>query len=421
MVVEESPQPRGYITSQRVLNAIQYSATSSWRARSKKARKLRYWSTRGINKLPTEILTQIIEYVALTNLEDNPQNEETVHERSKAERTRALDLRPLRFVNRAFYMIVQSMVYTRINITSVRDFERLSRILVMRERLANLVLDLTVDIDQMSKAENWRNYGTANAYARPRESSKLTVSMVYLIRDIHAIFENCKCITRFAFHCNGAARAFSTLGGHYPSLKKLSICDELDIAKSMDTFWRNIARCPNLEQISFHRPKENRDFDMRPLQLNPKGKNWANHTFANLKYLKFLNSPEVSDKVLLALLPNLPQLSRLFFYECKLVTSSGIARVVSRLIDRLTEFVYCDFVDCNGRTSEDEEKTKKQCHLCPILARCSQLRDLSLSAYRCCPELFNKANWPHLRNLKVDMMFYTGCNEETDDTPIPRV
>lgn len=75
-------------------------------------------------------------------------------------------------------------------------------------------------------------------------------------------------------------------------------------------------------------------------------------------------------------------------------------------------------MDCNGRTTHDEEKTKQSCHLCHALASCSNLRDLSLSAYRCCSDLFTMSNWPHLRNLKIDMMFYTGCNDEEDDSEL---
>ena len=94
----------------------------------------------------------------------------------------------------------------------------------------------------------------------------------------------------------------------------------------------------------------------------------------------------------------------------------GIAHVITEIQDRLTEFVYCDFVDCNGRTSEEEQKSKRTHHLCHALAGCSKLRELSLSAYRCCPDLFTLANWPYLQNLKIEMMFYTGCDGEEDDT-----
>lgn len=78
--------------------------------------------------------------------------------------------------------------------------------------------------------------------------------------------------------------------------------------------------------------------------------------------------------------------------------------------------MYCDYVDCNGRTSANEEKSANSHHLCHALAGCPKLRDLSLSAFRCCPDLFTMSNWPQLRNLKIDMMFYTGCNGEQDDT-----
>ena len=87
--------------------------------------------------------------------------------------------------------------------------------------------------------------------------------------------------------------------------------------------WRNVTRFPNVEEVCLLRPEENRDFDFQPIQINPKGKSWASTTYHNLQYLKFTNAVEISDRILLYILPNLPQLSRLFLYECKLVTCSG--------------------------------------------------------------------------------------------------
>lgn len=372
-----------------------------------------------ISRLPNEILHEIIVYVGLQRLYDDPQNEGTVFERSRAESIRAMDLRPLRFVNRKFYFVVQTIIYTRINITAIPDFERLARQLHMRERLANMVLDVTVDIHQLRKTENWRDYGKPRAAANSREAGqKMTLGTAHLIRDISSIFENCKFLSRFAFHCTGAVQAFCRLEGNYPSVRKVSVCDQLEIGKTGDTFWRSIQRFPNIEEVSLLRSEENRDLDFRPIQINPVGKAWAFSNYDNLQYLKFTNAAEISDKLLLYILPNLPKLSRIYLYECKLVTASGIARVITQIQDRLTEFVYCDYVDCNGKTSPDEEKTKKSCHLCHALARCPNLRDLSLSAYRCCSDLFTMSNWPYLRNLKIDMMFYTGCNDEEEDTDL---
>ncbi|KAF8451313.1 hypothetical protein BGX38DRAFT_503275 [Terfezia claveryi] len=372
-----------------------------------------------ISRLPNEILHEIIEYVGLQRLYDDPQNEGTVYERSRAESIRAVDLRPLRFINRKFYLVVQTIIYTRINITAIPDFERLARQLHMRERLASMVLDVTVDIHQLRKTENWRDYGKPRAIAKSREAGqKMTLGTAHLIRDISSIFENCKFLSRFAFHCTGAVQAFCRLEGNYPSVRKVSVCDQLEIGKTGDTFWRSIQRFPNIEEVSLLRSEENRDLDFRPIQINPVGKAWAFSNYDNLQFLKFTNAAEISDKLLLYILPNLPKLSRIYLYECKLVTASGIARVVTQIQDRLTEFVYCDYVDCNGKTSPDEEKTKKSCHLCHALARCPNLRDLSLSAYRCCSDLFTMSNWPYLRNLKIDMMFYTGCNDEEEDTDL---
>lgn len=301
-----------------------YNASSS-RRRYKHSRKYRSSVDAHISKLPTELLTQVIQYVGLQHLDDDPQNENTVHERAKAERTRALALKPLRFVNRKFYLIVQTIIYTRINVTAVQDLEKLARQLTLRERLANMVLDITVDINQARKNENWRDYGNARAIAKSREASqKMTIGQGYLMRDIVSIFENCRFLSRFAFHCTGAAQAFSRLDGQYPSIRKLSICDQLEVGKCGEMFWRNVQRCPNIEEISLLRPDENRDMDLRSIQLNPVGKGWAANIYQNLQYIKFTNAAEISDKVLLYILPNLPKLSRIFLYECKLVTSSGM-------------------------------------------------------------------------------------------------
>jgi len=280
-----------------------------------------------ISRLPTEILHEIIEYVGLQRLYDDPQNEGTVHERSRAESIRAVDLRPLRFVNRKFYLVVQTIIYTRINITAIPDFERLARQLHMRERLANMVLDVTVDIHQLRKTENWRDYGKPRAIAKSRRvGHKMTLGTAHLIRDISSIFENCKFLSRFAFHCTGAVQAFCRLEGSYPSVRKVSVCDQLEIGKCGDTFWRSIQRFPNIEEISLLRSEENRDLDFRPIQINPVGKAWAFNNFDNLQYLKFTNAAEISDKLLLYILPNLPKLSRIYLYECKLVTASGLPK-----------------------------------------------------------------------------------------------
>jgi len=285
-----------------------------------------------ISRLPTEILHEIVEYVGLQRLYDDPQNESTVYERSRAESVRALDLRPLRFVNRKFYLVVQTIIYTRINITAIPDFERLARQLHMRERLANMVLDVTVDIHQLRKSENWRDYGNPKAIAKSREGGqKMTLGTAHLIRDISSIFENCKFLSRFAFHCTGAAQAFCRLEGHYPSVRKVSVCDQLEIGKCGDMFWQSIQRFPNIEEVSLLRAEENRDLDFRPIQINPVGKAWAFNSFGNLQYLKFTNAAEISDKLLLYILPNLPKLSRIYLYECKLVTSSGLLKHLSYL------------------------------------------------------------------------------------------
>ena len=286
---------------------------------------LLYWAQRGMNKLPTEVLSQIVGYVGRENLDDDPENEGTVHERAKAERTRALNLMSLRFVNKTFYSVVQKMIYTRISITAVPDLERLVGVLASRDRLANLVLDLTIDINQIRKADNWRDYGKPTTFYKSRETTpKMTIGTTYLIRYILVIFENCRFLSRFAFHCTGAAQAFLRLDGEYTSIRKLNICDLLEVGKCGELFWRNVQRCPNLEELSLLRPDENRDLDMRPIQISPSGRLWATHGFPNLQLLKFTNAAEISDKVLLSILPNLPKLSRIILYECKLVTSSGM-------------------------------------------------------------------------------------------------
>ncbi|KAI5794311.1 hypothetical protein DFH27DRAFT_128311 [Peziza echinospora] len=357
-----------------------------------------------ITKLPFEILTQVVEYVGMAQLDNDPREELLVYDRARAECTRALELRHLRRVNKQLYGVVQKIIYTRVSITSIFDLDRFLRTVQFRERLSSLVIDITVDIPQL-KSHQIR-------FTPPGKMAKSTYSM---IRGIYGIFECCKSLTRFAFHCTGAIQAFGKLEGFYPSLRKVVVCDLLDIGKSSEAFWKNLPLFPNLEEVSLVRSEENRDLDHRKWQISPVGKPWISHDYLTLQLLKFSYCPDVSDKILHKMLPSLPNLNKLMLHECKLVTSSGLARLINKMNGRLTELYYYDYVDCSGKVSEEEQKNKRPCHLCPAIAKSPKLQSLTLSAYRLCSVLWDEAYWEDLHTLKIDLMFYTGCENDEDD------
>lgn len=389
---------------------------------------------RGIKKLPEEILYTIFSMAADGVGPDQQTAVKDVRLSSgvfEADVTfNMIRFRGLRGVLRTCYFwrfLGQQIMCKYVALNQYDRVERFSRTVNKDTSLGRMTRVIRIHVPPFI-GRGYRNHDKRIGFKNgpsPAESARLFCELM----------ANCPNVQVLSVDMPSCTKGFGSLAeqARFPEMREIQLRDTVDKGSADSKVWGHLLNnFPNLEKLIVLQTKDAASRDPLALKV-PRGLGNMGNAVFKLKHLTLERSLDVSDAVLLALSGKLHNLVDLAILNCPLVTStgifsclggatksevannlSGLARLVEKIPNQLTRFIYIMWISIYGQPS-DAEKATSGLDLCHALRdHCQTVEYLNLKPYRACCDLWKGSNFKSLAASCVEPMVCHDCDRKAD-------